>query len=223
MKTQHLVSEWVIVGLVILISVGANLPEDVAANWGINRNYLLFGLAIVVAVALLQYLRFSLFLVVVVMAIGANLPGDMAAKLNVSSTAMLVGLVAMVAISLFNLIWKVIPTGLEPKGVYQSEEGMRAMVNAIEKGNVRMLRRLLDMGVDVNQRSEDGDTLLIHAVRSGNPTLVQLILKKGVDIQVPGKDGHSAHDIALQLGHLAIAEAIRFALEDSRQAEAATA
>lgn len=223
MKAQRFLYEWVIVGLVILISAGANLPESLAASWGINRNYLLLGLVVVVAVALLQYLRFSLFLVIVVMAIGANLPGDVAARLNVSPLAMLIALVVMVGISLFNYVWKVLPSGLETKASHLSHEGARAVFHAIEKGNAKMLQHILDMGVDVDQAGEDGDPPLIHAVRSGNPALVQLILKRPVNIQALGRDGHNAHDIALQLGHLAIAEAIRFALEDRRQAETTTA
>lgn len=223
MKTKRFLSDWMILLLVTLISVGANLPDDLAVSWGINRNYLLMGLVAVIAVALLQYLRFSLFLVVVVMTLGANLPGEMAVKLNISPTAMLVALVVMVSISLFNLIWKVMPTGLEPKAIYRTEEGTRAMLGAIEKGNARMLKHILEMGVDANQYGEDGDTPLIHAVRSGNLAMVQQILKKKVDVQALGRDGHNAHDIALQLGRQAIAEAIRFALEESRQSEAATA
>lgn len=219
MKAKGGISEWLIVGLVILISVGANLPDDLTSSWGVNRDYLLLGLIATVVVALLQYLKFSLFLVIVVMAIGANLPGDMAAKLNVSPTAMLIALVVMVGISLFNYIWKILPTGVEPKIQIKSSEGTKALFHAIEKGNAKMLQRILEMDVDVNMRGEDGNTPLILAVQSGNQSLVQLILKKKVDIQAVNATGYSAHDIALQLGFLTIAEAIRFALEEARYAE----
>lgn len=220
MTANRGLSEWVILAAVILISVGANLPPDLMVEWGINRDYLLLGLIATVAVALLQYLKFSLFLVIVVMAVGANLPAEMSAKLNVSPTALLISLVVMVGMSLFNYVWKVLPTGADPKAGFKSSEGTKALYHAIDKGNAKVLRRVLDMGVDVNLRGEDGNTPLIHAVLTGNQTLVQLILKKNVDIQAVNADGHSAHDIALQLGHLSIAEAIRFALEESRQAAA---
>lgn len=101
MKTKQGVSERLIVGLVILISMGANLPDDLIDRWGVNRNYLLLGLIATVVVALLLYLKFSLFLVIVMMAVGTNLLGDVAARLIVSPTAMLIALVVMVGISLW--------------------------------------------------------------------------------------------------------------------------
>lgn len=54
--------EWFLFIVVTLMSISANLPEDIAGQLGINPLYMLLALSVTVTVALLRYLNFLLFL-----------------------------------------------------------------------------------------------------------------------------------------------------------------
>lgn len=99
------------------MSVAANLPHDFSILSGINRNFLLVGLMLVVAIAMVRYTRFVLVAVMFILAVGANLPHDIAQILNVDPRIMMGSLIAILVLSLLNHIVK-LPTGLDkPQGV----------------------------------------------------------------------------------------------------------
>jgi len=99
------------------MSIAANLPHNFALLSMIDRNYLLVGLMIVVATALIRYARFVLVAAVFILAVGANLPGDIAQILNVDSRILTGSLIAILVLSLLNQFFK-LPTDLDkPQGV----------------------------------------------------------------------------------------------------------
>src|SRR4030065_378417 len=118
-----------LVGLVTLMSIGANLPESFMSILGINQTYLLVGLVSVVAVSLVRYLKFTLVLVIAILALGANLPNDLANEIGVDPQVMLFALVAMVATSLANFLIK-LPKGVKPIAQIKRSHGSRTLCHA---------------------------------------------------------------------------------------------
>lgn len=86
----------------------------------IDRNYLLVGLMIVVATALIRYARFVLVIAISILAIGANLPQDIAQILNVDSRILTGSLIAILVLSLLNQFFK-LPTGLDKSQGFPDE------------------------------------------------------------------------------------------------------
>jgi hypothetical protein len=86
----------------------------------IDRNYLLVGLMIVVATALIRYARFVLVIAISILAIGANLPHDIAQILNVDSRILTGSLIAILVLSLLNQFFK-LPTGLDKSQGFPDE------------------------------------------------------------------------------------------------------
>ncbi|XP_062516103.1 ankyrin repeat, PH and SEC7 domain containing protein secG-like [Corticium candelabrum] len=63
---------------------------------------------------------------------------------------------------------------------------------AVWRGDIQLVTRLLKLGVDVNTRDENGDTLLIQACREKNKEMVELLLTKSADVNVTGLCGDTA-------------------------------
>ncbi len=181
--------DWLLVTLVVLLSIGANLPEEWTDLLYVDRRYLLAALLLVVAIALVRYLKFALLLAVVTLAIGANLPQDIAAEFGVDPQIMLLALVAMVVISLSNKYFK-LPTGLEQSAHTHSAHGAAALFHAILKGRVPVVQNLLAQGVNVNARTVSGKTPLMAAAYRGYSDIVQLLIDSGADI-----NAHDASEI----------------------------
>ncbi len=72
-----------------------------------------------------------------------------------------------------------------------------------------MARLLVEKGAAVNQRQEQGFTALHEAAQAGSVPLVELLLAHGADLEARTDDGRSAHDIAAQGKHQAVAERLR--------------
>ncbi|XP_062515340.1 cyclin-dependent kinase 4 inhibitor C-like [Corticium candelabrum] len=58
----------------------------------------------------------------------------------------------------------------------------KELCEAVEKGDIQSVTRLLEMQVDINTRDEDGDTLLIKACWKKNKEMVEFLLAKSVDV-----------------------------------------
>jgi len=200
------VREWVLVGMVGMIAVLANLPEDVIERVGVRVDYLVITLAAVVFVALLLYMRFTFFLIVILLVIGANLPGQYAERLNISRVPLLLALAMMVGISLINHIVRVLPSGLEKDS---SSEAQKALFYAVEKGNMVYAQRLLNMNIDPNLKGPNGYTPLMYAAARGHAGLTELFLRNGADANVMNAEGDSAVDLALRMGHAPVADILK--------------
>ena len=98
MQIGNRTREWVLVALVMFTSILANMPEDILAQYNINREYLLGFLALIVFMALFLYLKFQFFFLVVLLAIGANMPAQISDSLNISKWPLVIAMALMVGI-----------------------------------------------------------------------------------------------------------------------------
>ncbi|HJX18251.1 MAG TPA: ankyrin repeat domain-containing protein [Acidiferrobacterales bacterium] len=185
-KISGVTKDIALVGLVTLMSIGANLPESFMAVLGINQTYLLIGLVAVIAVSLVRYLKFTLVLVIAILALGANLPNDLAREIGVDPQIMLFALVAMVGTSLVNFIIK-LPKGVKPIAQINSSHGSRTLCHAAAKGHASMVYSLISAGINPNFQDEKGQLPLVVAAANGQALVVKLLLDNGADIA--GQDG----------------------------------
>lgn len=200
--------DWGLVFIVALMSAGANLPEQFAQSWGIDRRVLIGGLVTLVGISLVRYLKFTLVLVVAILTVGANLPADIAAELGVNRNIMLFALVAMVVISMASRLFKM-PTGLEPTKRTSRPHGAIALFHAVTRGHVSVVQQLLKAGVNVNVRTSDGHTPLMMAAAKGYSDLAKVLLDGGADANVVDGSGGTALKIALDHGFTRTAEILR--------------
>lgn len=200
--------DWGLVAVVLLLSIGANLPEEWTSWINLDRRYLLGGLIAVVAVALVRYLKFTLILVIVVLAAGANVPADIAEEFGIDPQISLLGLVAMVVISLSNRLLK-LPTGLEKSGRSKTAHGAAALFTAILKGRIAVVQSLLNQGVNVNVRTVSGKTPLMAAAYKGYSDIVQMLLDNGADVTSKDGRGDTAEKIAERGGYTRIVELLK--------------
>ena len=206
MNLKISVKEWLLVGMVGVIAVLANLPEQYSDRLGVRVEYLVITLALVVFVALLLYMRFTFFLIVILLVIGANLPGQYAERLNISRVPLILALVLMVGISLINHIVRLLPSGLEKD---DSGEAQKALFYAVEKGNLVYAQKLLNMNLDPNARGPMGYTALMYAASRGNAVMAELFLRNGADAGLINEEGDSAVDLALRLGYSEVADILK--------------
>ena len=165
-----------LVGLVTLMSIGANLPESFVATIGLNQTYLLIGLVAVVAVSLVRYLKFTLVLVIAIMAVGANLPQELAKEIGIDPQIMLFALLAMVGTSLVNFVIK-LPKGVKPIAQINSTHGSRTLCHAASKGHASMVYSLISAGINPNFKDEKGQLPLVIAASTGQALVVKLLLQ----------------------------------------------
>lgn len=200
--------DWGLVAIVVLLSIGANLPKEWAELINFDRRYLLGGLIAVVGVALVRYLKFTLILVIVVLAAGANVPEDIAREFGIDPQISLLGLVAMIVISLSNKVLK-LPTGLEKSGRSKTAHGAAALFTAILKGRIAVVQSLLNQGVNVNVRTVSGKTPLMAAAYKGYSDIIQMLLDNGADVNAKDGRGDTAEKIAERGGYTRIVELMK--------------
>jgi hypothetical protein len=198
-KISGVTKDIALVGLVTLMSIGANLPESFMATMGINQTYLLIGLVAVVAVSLVRYLKFTLVLVIAILAVGANMPNELAKEIGVDPQIMLFALLAMVATSLINLIIK-LPKGVKPIAQINSMHGSRTLCHAASKGHASMVYSLISAGINPNFKDEKGQLPLVVAAASGQALVVKLLLDNGADVAAKDGSGITAMEAASKAG-----------------------
>ena len=198
-KISGVTKDIALVGLVTLMSIGANLPESFVASIGLNQTYLLVGLVAVVAVSLVRYLKFTLVLVIAILAVGANMPQELAAEIGVDPQIMLFALLAMVGTSLVNLIIK-LPKGVKPIAQINSTHGSRTLCHAASKGHASIVYSLISAGINPNFKDEKGQLPLVVAASTGQALVVKLLLDNGADIKARDGSGMSAIEAASKAG-----------------------
>jgi hypothetical protein len=211
MQISSRAREWTLVFLVGLTAVIANLPDQTLLDYGINRNYVLGFLALVVFIALFLYLKFQFFFMVVLLAIGANMPVQIAESLGISRWPLIIALGLMVGISLINYVVALLPTGLEPKEKQKSAEGIKALFYAIEKSNLVYAQKILSMNFDPNLVADNGYSPLMYAAARGDAKMCELLLRNGADVRMMSKDGDTAIELALKTGSSEVADMLKAA------------
>ena len=127
--------DYLLLGIVSLMSIGANLPDNFIALNGVDRKLLMIGLLLVVTIALVRYSKFALVLAVGILAVGANLPQEIASTLNIDPRILMLTLAAIVIFSLANRMFK-LPSGLDKKQGFTHGEGSKALFAAIANGRI---------------------------------------------------------------------------------------
>jgi hypothetical protein len=211
MQISNRAREWTLVVLVGLTAVIANLPDQTLLDYGINRNYVLGFLALVVFIALFLYLKFQFFFMVVLLALGANMPVQIAESLGISRWPLVIALGLMVGISLINYVVALLPTGLEPQEKQKSAEGIKALFYAIEKSNLVYAQKILSMNFDPNLIADNGYSPLMYAAARGDAKMCELLLRNGADVRLMSKDGDTAIELALKTGSSEVADMLKTA------------
>jgi len=101
---------------------------------------------------------------------------------------------------------KLISEDIDASGEY----GCEALHNAVSKGQIEFVERLIDAGADVDMKSEDGQTPLFRAAENGHEAIGRLILRAGANINATGKYAMSPLEIAVKREQ---AEVVRMLLE----------
>ncbi|MCP4471070.1 MAG: ankyrin repeat domain-containing protein [Gammaproteobacteria bacterium] len=187
--------DYVLLAIVTVMSIGANLPDTLAGLSGLDRKLLVAGLLLVVTIALVRHSKFALILAVAILSVGANLPQEIAATLNIEPRILLITLAAIVLFSLANRIFK-LPSGLDKKQGFISDEGSKALFRAVANRRIRIARRIIDAGTNVNVRSQQGYTPLMIAASHGHDEIVRMLLQKGADLTAVDAEGRNALQIA---------------------------
>jgi len=209
MGASSRVREALLVGLVGITALFANLPEEILAQYSVDRNYLLGILSLTVFISLFLYLKFQFFFLVVLLAIGANMPVSISDSLGISRMPLIIAMVAMVGISLINYVVALLPTGLETAAKEKSPEGIKALFYAIEKGNLVYAQKVLSMNFDPNLVADNGYTPLMYAAARGDTKMVELLVRNGADLNMTRKDGDTALELALRVGSSDVADVLK--------------
>lgn len=187
-------SEIVILLLVSLMSLAANLPDQMVGNV-LDKKLLLLVLTASVVITLFRYLHLMLFLAIVILAIGANLPQEFAEDMGISPLIMLGVLAVLVTVSLLNYAFRLLPTGAQE--VAAASAGTRfQLLTAIAKGDQATVHALLGMNVRVNF-FEQGFTPLHLAVEKGYPDIVRMLVNSGADLDARNTEGKTPVEVAL--------------------------
>ena len=83
------------------------------------------------------------------------------------------------------------------------------LLDAAGKGDVRVVKELLDKGAYVNVRDPDGRTPLTEAVWNNNGELVRLLIDRGANVNTRKNDGATPLSIARGKGSSEIIELLK--------------
>ena len=90
------------------------------------------------------------------------------------------------------------------KGKYETSILMEAAV----RGNLAIIKLLLERGANVNQADRDGWTALMGATVEGRIESVKLLLDNGADVNAKNHDGERALVMATRMKHAEIKDAL---------------
>ena len=79
----------------------------------------------------------------------------------------------------------------------EEEDGAKPLHWAVRHNREDMVKRLMELGADVEASDKDGETPLLHACRDGRASMVRLLVGFGANMAVTGLDGQtSLHRVA---------------------------
>ncbi len=95
-----------------------------------------------------------------------------------------------------NEVLRLLADGADAR-VRDGATGSTALDEAVERGNLPMVRALLDAGADARARSKVGLTALMRLYSAGSPEIVRALVERGADANARDDDGDTP------LGHAA--------------------
>ncbi|KAK3596887.1 hypothetical protein CHS0354_029074 [Potamilus streckersoni] len=85
--------------------------------------------------------------------------------------------------------------------IWLEERAFLALFIAAHRGHIKLVKKLIDSGADVNASTQLGRTALHVAAAQGRGHIVDLLLERGADIDAEDEKGESALSIAAKFGH----------------------
>jgi len=187
--------DYLLLSIVTLMSLAANLPQEIIGLSGVDRRMLVLGLLLVVAIALVRYSKLVMIFCIVILSFGANLPQELAAKYNIEPGILMVALIAIVLLALANHFLK-LPTGLAKRQGFVDYEASQALLRAVMNGRLQDVNQLIETGLDLNTRSRHGYTPLMIAAARGYGEIVDALLTNGAELTMVDPHGRNALQIA---------------------------
>jgi ankyrin repeat protein len=84
---------------------------------------------------------------------------------------------------------------------YPSNEKPNTVFDAVLKGDIATLKKLLAEGVAINAKGEDGYTALMAAASLGRGDMVKILLDANADLNAVNDDGLTAMQVASNNNH----------------------
>ena len=72
-----------------------------------------------------------------------------------------------------------------------------SIYDAVEDGNIEVVKQHLAAGTDVNSKDKDGWTPLHEAASEGHNKIIELLVAKGADVNAKDDDGETPVDAAV--------------------------
>ena len=89
-----------------------------------------------------------------------------------------------------------------PPVATRSKRGEIALFSAVKLGNVDLIKRLLENGIDINARTENGNTPLHIAIANGKYRCIDFLLEKGaIDDTKTNENGQAALRLSKENGY----------------------
>ncbi|MGZ5426886.1 MAG: ankyrin repeat domain-containing protein [Thermoanaerobaculia bacterium] len=100
-------------------------------------------------------------------------------------------------------------SGADPNAASANAMKVTPLHAATSRGDVAMVKKLLDRGADPDACQQSGWTSLHGAASQGSVEIVRLLRANGADVSARTDDGKTAADLADERGHAALAESFR--------------
>ena len=118
-------------------------------------------------------------------------------------------IVCLVALMIFGSCAMTSETRRERKALFQSAES----------GDYAEVKRLIEVGVDVNHQDTVGYTALMAASEMGHIDIVKLLIEEGADVNHQDDGGYTALRAASEMGHIDI---VKLLIEEGADVNAMT-
>ena len=96
--------------------------------------------------------------------------------------------------------------GADPRMPSRNEMRVAPLHSAVARRCLAVARLLLERGADVNVRQTGGFTPLHGAAANGDRAMTELLIDRGADPLLRNDEGRTARDLALERGHVGIAD-----------------
>ena len=102
--------------------------------------------------------------------------------------------------------------GADVHAAAKNAQKVTALHAGASRGDVDIVRMLLDAGADPNSKQAGGFVALHSAAQNGNVAIVELLLKNGARANSPNDKGKTPADVATEAKHKDLAERLRSAV-----------